>query len=157
MAPDLFATRRLGFLAVVEEECTGNGTLRSITEHGVTAPEVVVLEPTDLGLMLGGVGVLWIDIDVVASSGHAYAADTHASAIDLGMRLVEGLRRWSAEIRRSEPEPSMAPTRALQPQSRQGPCRRLDLDRALERDLQRAGRISAILDRRRSRSRRSAR
>ena len=90
VAPDLFATSRLGFLAVVEEECTGNGTLRSVAEHGVTADEVVVFEPTDLGLMLGGVGVLWIEIDVVASSGHAYAAETRANAIDLGMRDRRG-------------------------------------------------------------------
>jgi acetylornithine deacetylase len=108
VAPDLFATRRLGFLAVVEEECTGNGTLRAIAEQGVTAAEVVVLEPTDLGLLVGGVGVLWIDIRVIAHSGHAYAADSHANAIDLGMRLVGGLRQWAAAVTRLEPEPSMA-------------------------------------------------
>lgn len=108
VAPDLFATHRLGFLAAIEEECTGNGTLRSIAEQGVTAAEVVVLEPTDLGLLVGGVGVLWIDVRVVAFSGHAQSADTHANAIDLGMRLVGGLRQWAAEVTRAEPEPSMA-------------------------------------------------
>jgi acetylornithine deacetylase len=108
VAPDLFARRRLGFLAVVEEECTGNGTLRSLAEDGVTAAEVVVLEPTDLGLLAGGVGVLWLDLRIIAHSGHAFAADTHANAIDLGMRLVGGLRRWAAEVTRAEPEPSMA-------------------------------------------------
>ena len=108
VTPDLFATRRLGFLAVVEEECTGNGTLRSLAENNVTAAEVVVLEPSDLGLMAGGVGVLWIDIRILAHSGHASAADTHANAIDLGMRLVGGLRDWAAEVTRAEPEPTMA-------------------------------------------------
>jgi acetylornithine deacetylase len=107
IAPDLFATHRLGFLAVLEEECTGNGTFRSIAEQGVTAAEVVVLEPTDLGLMVGGVGVLWIDIRVIAHSGHAFAADSHANAIDLGMRLVGCLRLWAAEVARSELEPGM--------------------------------------------------
>ena len=108
VAPDLFATRRLGFIAVVEEENTGNGALTSITEHGVTAREVVVLEPTDLGLLLGGVGVLWVDIDVIAASGHAFAAELHANAVDLGMELVEGLRRWAGSLRHSDPEPSMS-------------------------------------------------
>ena len=108
VSPNLFASRRLGFLAVVEEECTGNGTLRSLTEHGITAPEVVLLEPTDLGLLVGGVGVMWIDITVASPSGHAYAAGAHANAIDLGMRLVDRLRQWSAELWRSDPEPSMA-------------------------------------------------
>jgi acetylornithine deacetylase len=108
VAPDLFATRKLGFVAVVEEECSGNGTLRSIAEQGVTAAEVVVLEPSDLGLMAGGVGVLWVDIRIIAHAGHAFAADTHANAIDLGMRLLAGLRLWAAEVTRTEPEPSMA-------------------------------------------------
>ena len=108
VVPDLFATQRLGFLAVIEEECTGNGTLRSIAEQGVSATEVVVLEPTDLGLLMGGVGVLWIELRVVAHSGHARAAGTHANAIDLGMRLLGGLRQWAAQMARTEPEPSMA-------------------------------------------------
>ena len=108
VAPKLFAEQRLGFLAVVEEECTGNGTLRSLAEQGVIAAEVVLLEPTGLGLMLGGVGVLWIDIGIVASSGHAHAAETNANAVDLGMRLIQGLRQWSAKILEAEPEPSMA-------------------------------------------------
>lgn len=105
--PDLFAERRLGFVAVVEEECTGNGTLRSITENRVVADEVVVLEPTDLGLMLGGVGVLWAEIDVFASAGHAYDADAHQSAIEIGMRIVDRLRTWLFETARAEPEPAL--------------------------------------------------
>ena len=98
VAPDLFARRRLGFVAVVEEECTGNGTLRSIAEDGVIADEVIVLEPTNLGLLLGGVGVLWVEIDVAAPAGHAYDADTHESAIDIGMRIVGRLRRWAEDL-----------------------------------------------------------
>jgi len=107
--PDLFKNQRLGVLAVIEEECSGNGTLRSIAEQGVTAPEVVLLEPTDLGLMVGGVGVMWLDIRVVASSGHAQQADTSANAVDLGIRIVEGLRGWAVRVLSAEPEPSMDP------------------------------------------------
>jgi acetylornithine deacetylase len=107
VAPNLFDGRRLGWLAVVEEECTGNGALRSITEHGITAEEVLVLEPTDLGLLVGGVGVLWADIAVAGRSGHARGGGEPASAVDLGMRLVERLRQWSLELYRSDPEPAM--------------------------------------------------
>jgi acetylornithine deacetylase len=107
-APALFAKRRLGFLAVVEEECTGNGALRSITPDGVRAPEVVLLEPTDLGLLRGGVGVLWADIGVFSRAGHAHAGNAPPSAFDLGLRLVEHLRHWSRQLGRTEPEPSMA-------------------------------------------------
>ncbi|EYD76205.1 acetylornithine deacetylase or succinyl-diaminopimelate desuccinylase [Rubellimicrobium mesophilum DSM 19309] len=107
VAPDLFARRRLGFLAVVEEECTGNGTLRSLVEDGVTAPEVVVLEPTDLGLLTGGVGVLWAEVTVTTAPGHAHSSGSRPNAVDLAMRLVEGLRRWAAGIAAAHPEPEL--------------------------------------------------
>jgi acetylornithine deacetylase len=107
VSPDLFATHRLGFIAVVEEECTGNGTLRAVSDNGVIAQEVVLLEPTNLGLLVGGVGVLWIDVHVIASAGHAHSANEHANAVDLGLRIVERLRRWAVELAKVEPEPSM--------------------------------------------------
>ena len=107
VAPDLFAEKRLGFVAVLEEECTGNGTLLSIVEHGVIAPEVVVLEPTDLGLLLGGVGVLWTDIKVTSEAGHAHSAGGATNAIELGMRLVQALRRWADDLQQTNPEPNI--------------------------------------------------
>jgi len=108
VAPNLFKGRRLGWLAVIEEECTGNGALRSITCHGVTAKEVLLLEPTGLGLLMGGVGVLWADIGVAARSGHALGGGAPRSAIDLGLRLIERLRQWSLELASSDPEPTIA-------------------------------------------------
>lgn len=107
VAPTLFAEKRLGFIAVLEEECTGNGTLLSIVDHGAIAPEVVVLEPTDLGLMLGGVGILWTDIKITSQAGHAHSAGGAASAIELGMRLVRGLHRWADDLQQTDPEPNM--------------------------------------------------
>lgn len=107
VAPDLFATQRLGFVAVLEEECTGNGALRSVAEHGAIADEVVLLEPTDLGLLAGGVGVLWADVEIAAPAGHAHDATTHASALDLGQHLIARLDDWAAELGRTQPEPSM--------------------------------------------------
>lgn len=106
--PRLFSSKRLGFVAVVEEECTGNGALRAAAEHGVVAPEVVLLEPTDLGLMVGGVGVLWLDIHVIAFAAHAHAANAHANAVDLGMRVIAALRAWSGRVNDVEPELSMS-------------------------------------------------
>lgn len=108
VAPALFSQQRLGFLAVIEEECTGNGALHSIIDHGITAAEVVLLEPTDLGLMVGGVGVLWIDVDVTALSGHAQEANLNANALELGMKVFHGLTRWSEQLASTLPEPSMA-------------------------------------------------
>ncbi len=106
VVPDLFADARLGFIAVVEEECTGNGTLHAAAEHGVIAREVLLLEPTDLGLLLGGVGILWVDITVATPSGHAYVAGG-VNAVELGMRLVDGLRRWADGLQQAFPEPAI--------------------------------------------------
>lgn len=105
--PDLFARQRLGFLAVVEEECTGNGTLHALAAHGVSAAEVVVLECTDLGLLTGGIGVLWAEVTVTAAAGHAHASEGQVNAIDLAMRLVAGLRRWTAQMAAENPEPGL--------------------------------------------------
>jgi len=104
VAPGLFGDKRLGFVAVLEEECTGNGTLLSVLDHGVTAREVVLLEPTDLGLLLGGVGILWIDIRIATEAGHASSAGD-VNAVELGMRLVAGLRRWADDLHHTHPEP----------------------------------------------------
>ena len=106
VAPDLFDAAGLGFVAVVEEECTGNGTLLS-ARMGAIAPEVVVLESTELGLMLGGVGILWLDIVVQTGAGHANAAEAGRNAVELGMKLVAGLRDWAEETRLAWPDPAL--------------------------------------------------
>ena len=132
VAPDLFAKRRLGFVAVVEEECTGNGTLRSIAENRVVADEVVVLEPTDLGLMLGGVGVLWIEIEVFRVGGprlrrrrriRARSRSACGSSTGCGPGRQRSRRPSRSRALRVEPN-------ALQPQSWEGRGRRLDFERA---------------------------
>jgi acetylornithine deacetylase len=105
--PTLFEKQRLGFIAVVEEENTGNGALRSVLDHNIIADEVVLLEPTDLGLLVGGVGVLWIDVAIAAPAGHAHDATAHSSAIDIGFKLVERLRQWANDLGHAMPEPSM--------------------------------------------------
>ena len=106
VAPDLFARKRLGFIAVIEEECTGNGALHAAST-GVLAPEVVLLEPTDLEIMTGGVGVLWVDVEVFGASAHAQTAHRSANAVELGMRIVQAIRDWSAELTVLEPDPEL--------------------------------------------------
>jgi len=64
----------LSFVSVIEEECTGNGTLAAC-QAGVLADAVVVLEPTDLEVLLGGIGVLWIEIEIAGIPAHAESAD----------------------------------------------------------------------------------
>ena len=101
------ATGPLGFLAVIEEENSGNGTLAA-ARAGVLADVVVVLEPTDLGLMLGGVGVLWLQITVTGRSMHAESAHLGTNAVDLATHLVDGLRRWQARLTDEVDDPVFA-------------------------------------------------
>jgi len=107
VAPDLFDRQRLGFLAVVEEECSGNGALATCLD-GVLADEVLLLEPTDLGILLGGVGVLWLDIEVTGHAGHADVAHLVQNPVDLGMRVVDRLRRWCRDLSVEEGDPRLA-------------------------------------------------
>jgi acetylornithine deacetylase len=67
-------TGELGFLSVIEEECTGNGTLAAC-DVGVLGDAVLLLEPTSLELLLGGVRILWVEIDAEGVPAHAEAAD----------------------------------------------------------------------------------
>ncbi len=96
----------LTFLAVIEEECTGNGAL-SAARDGILADAAILLEPTDLDLLVGGMGVLWCDIAVDGISAHAEAAHNATNPVDLLMRLVAGLRAWAEALQQSHPDPDM--------------------------------------------------
>ena len=62
----------------------------------------MLLEPTDLGLLLAGIGVLWFEVELRGSAGHASAADRSASALEAAIALVTGLaecqRRLNADV-----------------------------------------------------------
>jgi acetylornithine deacetylase len=82
---------RLSFASVIEEECTGNGTLATARD-GVLADAVVLLEPTDLGLLLGGVGILWAELTVRGLPGHAESAYRAVNPVDAAQRLIDSVR-----------------------------------------------------------------
>ena len=96
----------LTFASVIEEECTGNGTLAAV-RAGVTADAVVLPEPTGLDLLLAGVGILWLDIELAGQSAHAESADRAVNPIDLGLRIVDALRGLEREMNQ-DIEPAMA-------------------------------------------------
>jgi acetylornithine deacetylase len=95
-APDAIAGP-LTFVSVIEEECTGNGTLAA-ARAGVLADAVILPEPTGLDLLLAGVGILWLDVVIVGRSAHAEAADRAVNPVDLAMRVVEALRDLEREM-----------------------------------------------------------
>jgi acetylornithine deacetylase len=73
-------TGSLIFVSAIEEECGGNGTLASL-RAGVHGDAVLLPEPTDLDLLVGGSGVLWCDLAVRGRAGHAHSAEGGANPI----------------------------------------------------------------------------
>lgn len=96
-------TLPLGVLSVIEEECTGNGTLTALRQ-GVTADYVVVTEPTDLEMLVGGTGIVWVDVTVQGAGGHAEAADRLEHPLDAALRLVPVLEDLGRYVAKEHPE-----------------------------------------------------
>ena len=91
----------LAMVAAIEEECTGNGTLAA-AHQGVLADAVVLLEPTDLDVLLGGIGVLWLEVTVSGRSAHASDAAAAVNAIEAAMPLLTALRDFERELNETE-------------------------------------------------------
>jgi acetylornithine deacetylase len=81
----------LSFASVIEEECGGNGALAALLA-GATADGVLLPEPTNLSLLLGGVGVVWCEITVQRSGSHAGQPGGQGSALDGALAIAERLR-----------------------------------------------------------------
>lgn len=100
-------TGELSFLSVIEEECTGNGTLAAC-QAGVLGDTVVLVEPTGLDLLLGGVGVLWAEIIVDGVAAHAESADRAVSPVRYLPAILAALDGLEAELRAGAPDPAFS-------------------------------------------------
>jgi acetylornithine deacetylase len=88
---------RLSFLSVIEEECTGNGTLAA-ARAGELADAAVLMEPTDLGLLLGGVGILWAEVVIPGLAGHAESAHRAVNPVEVAARITTRLKDLETEM-----------------------------------------------------------
>lgn len=86
--------------SVVEEECTGNGTLACLLGgHGDGADAAVLTEPHPDHLTLAQVGVVWFHVDVRGTPAHAArAAALGRNALDAAGRILEALRGLEGEL-----------------------------------------------------------
>jgi acetylornithine deacetylase len=103
-------TGDLTVLSVIEEECTGNGTLAAC-RAGVLADAALLLEPTDLDILLGGIGVVWVDVVVHGRGGHAEAAERSVNPILLAPVVLGALSELEQEMNdahRADPDPAFA-------------------------------------------------
>lgn len=99
-------TGELGFVSVIEEECTGNGTLAA-ANAGVLADAVVVLEPTDLNLLLGGIGILWAEVTLTGIGAHAESADRAVNPVNSIPIILAALRQFEDYMRHEFADPAL--------------------------------------------------
>jgi acetylornithine deacetylase len=97
---------RLTFVSVIEEECTGNGTLAA-GRAGYVADAVILPEPTGLELLLAGVGILWLDIAVDGEAAHAQSADRAVNAIDASLEILGALKSLERSMNEHLDDPAM--------------------------------------------------
>jgi acetylornithine deacetylase len=100
-------TGELSFLSVIEEECTGNGTLAAC-QAGVLSDAVVLVEPTGLDLLLGGVGVLWAEIILDGVAAHAESADRAVNPVRFVPGILAALAGLEAELRAGAGDPAFS-------------------------------------------------
>lgn len=87
----------LTIVSVIEEECTGNGTLAAC-RAGVVADAALLLEPTDLELLLAGVAIVWVEISVQGRAAHAEAAGRSVNPILASAPVLQGLLGLEARM-----------------------------------------------------------
>jgi len=91
---------RIHFESVVEEECTGNGSLSALM-RGYTADAVLIPEPEEDMLVRANVGTIWFRVRVAGHPSHPREMSSGFNAIDAAYFVVERLRRleerWNAD------------------------------------------------------------
>ena len=80
---------------VVEEECTGTGTLACLA-RGYRADAAIIPEPFNLGMMAAQVGVMWFRVRVRGKPAHVLDTSAGTNAIEAAFDLVKALKRLEA-------------------------------------------------------------
>lgn len=99
-AAGLDPTGRIHLQSVVEEECTGNGSLSALL-RGYRADAVIIPEPEEDMLVRANVGVLWGRVRVTGHPTHPREMAAGFNAIDAAYTAMGALREleeeWNAE------------------------------------------------------------
>ncbi len=83
--------------SVVEEECTGNGSLACL-QRGYTADAAIITEPINHQLIRAQVGVMWAIIRVKGHPMHAAYASAGSNAIEAAYGIIQALRKLEAKF-----------------------------------------------------------
>ena len=90
--------------SVVEEECSGNGTLQTLLD-GYTADAAVITEPFGAAITTSQVGVLWFSVRITGVAGHAAEGQHATNAIEKSLAVIGALRSLEAELNEAPPTP----------------------------------------------------
>jgi acetylornithine deacetylase len=90
--------------SVVEEECSGNGTLQTLMA-GYRADAAVIGEPFGAAITTAQVGVLWFKVRITGVPGHAAEGGNATNAIEKSLTVIQALRELETEMNVSPPPP----------------------------------------------------
>lgn len=86
---------------VIEEECTGNGTLAARV-RGYGADAAIIPEPLNQSLLESQVGVMWARVTVRGRGAHAERASEAVNAISKAYLMVEAVQELEARVNAEE-------------------------------------------------------
>jgi acetylornithine deacetylase len=90
-------TGKLTFVSCIEEEATGNGALAA-GRAGYLADAALLLEPTDLEILLGGISLTWVSIEIEGRAGHAEAAGQSVNPVLALVPVIDALLGFEREM-----------------------------------------------------------
>lgn len=101
---------RVALVAVVDEEETGAGVRRWLTDEaaGSRWQGCIVAEPTDLQTVVAARGDMYVEVRVLGRAAHSGNPADGASAISGAARVVTEIERWHAELA-GHPHPLVGP------------------------------------------------
>jgi acetylornithine deacetylase len=91
--------------SVLEEECTGNGTLAARL-RGPAVDAAIITECTAEDLQVASPGVLWFEVTVSGRSAYVGIAGASVNAIEVAMDLIAAVRQIPAELNRGFDHPA---------------------------------------------------
>ena len=94
----------LTFESVIEEECTGNGTL-DLCAKGYRADGCLIPEPFAETVLHRQVGVLWFQTRVLGKTTHVLGAGRGVNAIEKSWLLIQAMHALEEEMNRPENVP----------------------------------------------------
>jgi acetylornithine deacetylase len=96
------------FESVLEEECTGNGTLAARL-RGPGTDAAIIPEITGEDVQIANPGVLWFEVTVTGKSAYVGLAGASVNAIDVATDFIRAMHGLPAELNKSFRHPAYEP------------------------------------------------